>query len=341
MLFAVVQPLFDALHRTVAAAGTGDVSALSGTGGAEMAVIADIWRASRGEITVEQVVRNHGFHGPGEGEVSSSVWREDDTPLRTLIARYAERPESESPILREQARAAEVIRIRGALLDALPAWRRPGAKLVLDLAAKRIPLRGVAKRSFLQAIDVARASARRIGELLVADGRLKEVSDIFLLTGEELLSPPAEDLAELVEIRRVTRTRYQALSLTTTEWTGLPETEPIDAPIEDAEVSLISGTGVSSGVVEGVVRVVTDPSFTDVEPDEILVAPTTDPSWSSIMFISSALVVDIGGALSHAAVVARELGIPCVVGTGDGTRRLATGDRVRVDGTTGRVEVLT
>jgi pyruvate,water dikinase len=86
--------------------------------------------------------------------------------------------------------------------------------------------------------------------------------------------------------------------------------------------------------------VVTDPSFTDVEPDEILVAPTTDPSWSSIMFISSALVVDIGGALSHAAVVAREFGIPCVVGTYDGTRVLRTGDRVRVDGTAGTVEII-
>jgi pyruvate,water dikinase len=77
-----------------------------------------------------------------------------------------------------------------------------------------------------------------------------------------------------------------------------------------------------------------------VEPDEILVAPTTDPSWSSVMFISAALVVDIGGALSHAAVVARELGIPCVVATGNGTRVLATGDRVRVDGTAGTVEIL-
>jgi rifampicin phosphotransferase len=335
-----VQPLYEAVTKLIAATGVGEIGILSGTGGAEMAVIADIWRASRGQITVEQVVRNHGFHGPGEGEVSSSVWREDDTPLRTLIARYADRPESESPILREQARAAEVVRIRGALLDALPAWRRPGAKLVLDLAAKRIPLRGVAKRSFLQAIDVARASARRIGELLAVDGRLEDVSDVFLLTGEELLAPAPEDLAELVTVRRATRARYRSLALTTTEWTGLPETEPIDAPIDDAEASLITGTGVSSGVVDGVVRVVTDPSFSDVEPDEILVAPTTDPSWSSIMFISSALVVDIGGALSHAAVVARELGIPCVVGTGDGTRRLATGDHVRVDGSAGTVEIL-
>jgi phosphoenolpyruvate synthase/pyruvate phosphate dikinase len=77
-----------------------------------------------------------------------------------------------------------------------------------------------------------------------------------------------------------------------------------------------------------------------VGSDEILVAPTTDPSWSSIMFVSSALVVDIGSALSHAAVVARELGLPCVVNTREGTRLLRTGDRVRVDGTAGTVEIL-
>ena len=75
-------------------------------------------------------------------------------------------------------------------------------------------------------------------------------------------------------------------------------------------IRLVEGIGVSSGVVEGTVRVVTDPTFAEVEPDEVLVTPTTDPSWASIMFVSSALVVDIGGPLSHAAVVARELGHP-------------------------------
>ncbi len=85
---------------------------------------------------------------------------------------------------------------------------------------------------------------------------------------------------------------------------------------------------------------VTEPDFAEVESDEILVAPTTDPSWSSIMFVSKALVVDIGSALSHAAVVARELGLPCVVNTRDGTRLLHTGDRVRVDGTAGTVHIL-
>jgi len=88
------------------------------------------------------------------------------------------------------------------------------------------------------------------------------------------------------------------------------------------------------------VRVVLDPASTEVRTGDIVVAPTTDPSWCSVMFVSSALVVDIGGALSHAAVVARELGIPCVVNTRTGTQQLQTGDRVRVDGDSGTVELI-
>ena len=87
-------------------------------------------------------------------------------------------------------------------------------------------------------------------------------------------------------------------------------------------------------------RLVADPVEADVEPGEVLVCPTTDPSWASILFLSAALVVDIGGPLSHAAVVAREMGIPCVIGTGNGTAILRAGDHVRVDGTAGTVEVL-
>jgi pyruvate,water dikinase len=102
----------------------------------------------------------------------------------------------------------------------------------------------------------------------------------------------------------------------------------------------LTGIGAGSGVVEGLVRVVHDPDFADVEPGEVLVAPTTDPSWASIMFVSAALVVDIGSVLSHAAVVARELGLPCVVNTRVGTRVLRDGDLVRVDGTAGTVEIL-
>jgi len=100
------------------------------------------------------------------------------------------------------------------------------------------------------------------------------------------------------------------------------------------------GVGVSPGVVEGAARVLLDPSEGELLPGEILVCSITDPSWSSYFLIAAGVVIDIGGPLSHGAIVARELGIPCVINTVDGTRRLRTGDRLRIDGSSGKVEIL-
>ena len=92
---------------------------------------------------------------------------------------------------------------------------------------------------------------------------------------------------------------------------------------------------------KGTARVVVDPFDAEpLEPGEILVCRFTDPSWAPLFSLADALVIDIGAAASHGAIVARELGVPCVIGTGDGTRRIRTGDRLRVDGSAGRVEIL-
>jgi rifampicin phosphotransferase len=164
---------------------------------------------------------------------------------------------------------------------------------------------------------------------------------VFFLTAPELAGPLPPDARDLVARRREARERYSTLEIPL-DWTGMPAASPAEpAAGRTGEAGgTLSGLGVSGGVIEGPARVLTSPDFTEVEPDEVLVAHTTDPSWSSIMFLSSALVMDIGGALSHAAVVAREIGIPCVVDTRNGTRALKTGDRVRVDGDAGTVEFL-
>jgi pyruvate,water dikinase len=98
---------------------------------------------------------------------------------------------------------------------------------------------------------------------------------------------------------------------------------------------------VSPGEVEGRARVVMDPDAgIEIEPGEVLVCQTTDPSWASYFLVASALVIDIGGAMSHGAIVARELGIPCVINTRTGTSAISPGDLLRVDGGSGKVEVL-
>jgi phosphohistidine swiveling domain-containing protein len=337
-LLGTVQPLYDALQKLTERAGVGDVGALSGSGGAEMAIVADIWRASRGLIELDEVVRNQGFHGPAEGELSSRVWREDPSPLRRLIAEYRVKPDAADPRAREEQLRRRLPELQRQVLDALPAAQRPLAGAVLTLAARLIPLRGVGKRSFLQSIDVARGAARAVGRQMAAAGELDDPEDVFYLTVEELTGATAVAVKAVVAARKDLRAAYQAIEIPGS-WKGTPEPEaPQTSPA--AARTLVEGKGVSAGVVEGRARVFTDPSFAEVEPGEVLVAPTTDPSWASVMFVSAALVVDIGGPLSHAAVVARELSLPCVVNTRTGTRDLRTGDLVRVDGQAGTVQVL-
>ena len=338
VIHAVVDPLFQQLAGLIEKAGTGDLATLSGVGGAELAIVSDVWRASRGELTIDDVVANHGSHGPAEGEISSHVWREDPEPLRRMIKEYVARPDMENPIDRMSAARTRLPVARSEVLAALPVWRRPAAKWLLVRAAKGIPMRGVSKRAFLQCLDVGRATARRAAALLVEAGVLDTPDDIFYLTVDELCGPLPADVQTLVERRRARRELYQTIELPAM-WKGSPKPVPATA-IQHLGGDSVHGIGVSGGIAEGTARVVHDPTFTDVQPDEILIAPTTDPSWSTVLFISKALVVDIGGALSHAAVVARELGVPCVVGTRNGTETIRTGDLVRVDGDSGTVTIL-
>lgn len=336
-LLAVIQPLFGVLQKIVEKAGLGDVAELSGSGHAEIAVISDMWEVSRGRLDLDDLKRRHGFHGPLEGEIASRVWREDDAPLIRLIEQYGQKPDDQDPSRAEAARALDRARTARNVLHTFPRRKRPLVWLAMELGRRRVPLRGVVKRSFLQGLDVSRAAARRIGTILVAEGVLDTIDDVFFLDIDELCHRYSKDLRSRVVTRKIHWEQHK-LVVVPGDWVGVPEVRRLETTTSDT--TLLTGVGVSPGIVEGRARVLLEPDFTFVEPDEILVAPHTDPSWSSVMFISRALVVDIGGALSHAAVVARELEIPCVVNTCTGTRHLQTGDLIRVDGSRGSVEIL-
>ena len=108
-----------------------------------------------------------------------------------------------------------------------------------------------------------------------------------------------------------------------------------------AEASdVIQGSPVSAGVVEGLVRVVLDPFHADLQPGEILVCPGTDPAWTPLFLAAGGLVMEVGGLMTHGSVIAREYGIPAVVGVAHATQRLQTGMHIRVDGTTGKIIVI-
>jgi pyruvate,water dikinase len=340
-LFSVVQPFNDQVGLLAAAAGDDSLAGrlLAGQGShAELAVVEDLWRLSRGEISLDRFLERHGYHGPGEGELSSRVWREDAEPVHALVRQYASRPDSEAPDALARKRSADRVRAKAELLAKLPGSKRAGAKLILRLADRGLPLRGVGKVAFLRSLDVARLAARRIGADLSQAGVIADPEDVFFLSATELVTDH-DDLAPVVAERRAQREPWLD-DLIPGAWRGMPEITVAETADGERAGLTLSGVTGCPGVVEGPVRVVLEPTFEEVEPGEILVAPFTDPSWASIMFMSSGLVVDIGGWMSHAAVVARELGLPCVMGTGDGTRRLRTGDICRVDGHAGTVKLL-
>jgi pyruvate,water dikinase len=340
ILFSAIQPVYESMGRLVGSTGVGDLTTLTSGYGAvpETLVVTDLWQSARGKLDMAEVVRRHGFHGPREGELSSRVWREDDTPLRRLVGDYEKAHDSESPLLREQGLKAARVEMERKILASLKPGKRPGARFLLRTATRLIPLRGVAKIGFMQAFDVLRASSRRIGELLAAaDGTLESADDIFYLTADEVFGALPRDVHGLVKKRRERRDQYLNYDLPPL-WQGMPA--PIDLATAADDATDLTGLGVSPGVVEGRARVITDPATTDFDAGDILVSSTTDPSWASIMFVSGALVADIGGVLSHTAMVARELGVPCVVNATNASRTIRDGDTIRVDGTTGIVTIL-
>jgi pyruvate,water dikinase len=345
------QALYEQIRQAAERAGRPglETSLVTGYGDmAETAVVADLWAVSRDRLDLDEFVRRHGFHGPNEGEMAARVWRLDRSPLERLLRSYGAMDDDRDPLRQQDRRGAARREAEAELLAATPRLARGPVRGLLGVAARIIPLRGVGKASFLQCNDVMRAAARSYGDALVERGVLGEAGDVFMLTRDELLAPvvPA-GLTDLVRDRRAIHDEYRTLALPEV-WEGMPVPVRLtdggahdDGTDADGALPTVTGTAVSPGVVEGTVRVIVDPEGDEeLEDGEILVCRTTDPSWASLMMVASALVIDIGGAISHGAIVARELGIPCVIGTRDGSALLRTGDRVRVDAQRGEVQVL-
>jgi len=335
------QLTFDLVRRLAQEVGLAGAEArlVSGYGSMEEGrMLTDLWEVSRGRLGLDRFAAEHGFHGPNEGELSSHSWREDPSPLEVLADRYRELVEDASPAARAREQTVTRESAERELLARFGPVGRIRARACLAAARRYVPHREVAKTTYLEILDVARACARRLGEEVAGRGALDDPQDVFYLTAEELCAAPGGGFREQVAFRRSRRDHYLTLSLPET-WTGMPEFVALEP--SELEGSVLRGVPVAPGVVEGLVRVVLDPSATEeLEPGEILVCHTTDPSWASLFPIVGAAVIDIGGPLSHGAIVARELGLPCVINTKTGTRALRTGDRVRVDGTRGVVERL-
>lgn len=310
---------------------------LGGRESVEVETTSDLWDVARAGMPMADFLARHGYQGPVMGELSDASWREDSLPVERLARTYITMHESMNPRTLERRRVAEREAGERELLAALGLPRRMLAHAVFRALQAFIPCREYGKAAMMMAFDAARAAARAIGEDMARRDVIDEPADVFYLTMAELMDGYPHDAREVVTKRRAERAAYRELEIPDT-WTGeatpkvASEAEPQDVP---------AGIGVSPGIAEGRARVIRDlRKDAELEPGEILVCETTDPSWAAYFLVASGVVTDLGGAMSHGAIVSREIGIPCVVNTKTGTRTIRSGDLLRIDGTTGSVEKL-
>jgi rifampicin phosphotransferase len=233
---------------------------------------------------------------------------------------------SDSMVARLEARASRHSRIRGRLV-----------RFALHRARQLSGLRETPKYLMVLALSAARRELAKVGERLSQHDSIQNADDIFFLTLEEARSAlDGRDMKATVAARRqvyeleMRRRQLPRVLLSDGTEAAAPQTAT------GAEGSL-TGTAASAGKVWGKARVVFDPVGAHLEPGEILVVPSTDPGWTPLFLTAGGLVMEMGGANSHGAVVAREYGIPAVVGVAGATQQIVTGQQICVDGSTGSV----
>lgn len=318
-------------------------------GTTEFELVRDLWRLSRAELPLQGFLRVHGYHGPREGLVDSVIWREDSTPIIELAAAYRSARGIEGMDTLAERRAREHRDAMVRFESGLGKVSGRIGRLLVRWAAHVPEWRETGRANILKSVDVARHAHRAVGLGLLERGLADDPAESRFLTIDELvgLQRGGLDPAALPELIARRRRDHDAFAVTELPhvWRGLPPTYRRAADVHDNQtvVTEVSGLGVSAGVAEGVVRMVLDLDAADFFDDEepvVMVCKATDPSWASLFPLAAAVVTDVGSQMSHAAIVCRELGLPCVANTRTGTASLRDGMRVRVDGSAGLVTVL-
>ncbi|ARG59906.1 MULTISPECIES: sugar epimerase family protein [Mycobacterium] len=257
-----------------------------------------------------------GHRGPAEVEMLSTSYADNPELLVRMVAKALSAPPAPEP-------ERPVIPLR--------------AKLVALLAARQLRDREVRRDRMVRAIWVLRGLLREYGRRLVEAGVVETPDDVFYLLVDELDALPA-DVAEVVARRRAEQRRLTAV-VPPTVFSGTWEPSTGSSAALGAGDTL-RGVGVCGGRVRGRVRIVRPETIDDLEPGEILVAEVTDVGYTAAFCYAAAVVTELGGPMSHAAVVAREFGFPCVVDVQGATRFLQPGALIEVDGATGEIHVL-
>lgn len=276
--------------------------AITGLDGIDPTFAAAFWK----------LIADAGHRGPGETELANPMYADQPAQLIDVVRRTLDVEPRSTPDL------AQLSGVARAAVSALNAAVRRRER------AKDIAMRGT---------HALRTALREVGRRHCDAGVFAEVGDVFYLTPDEVARP--ELYVDRIPARRAERARLSALQLPPTftlRW------QPQSGDRSNVGAGPLHGVGASPGVVRGPVRVVhSADDIDDVGPDTVLVVRVTDVGWTALFGCVAAVVTDVGGLHSHAAIVAREFGVPCVVGTQRATLDLADGIVVEVDGTRGTV----
>jgi phosphohistidine swiveling domain-containing protein len=347
----VLQSARGAFVRLAAKAGDQDLvgAVMGGYGGiADIVAADDLWRLAHDDIDLDEYLKQHGYRGSHECNLYSSPWREQPDRVSAMAATLLRRSDAPRPRDSEKVAIQKRIEAEAALIRDVPTHWRPAMRWMLAKLERVIRANQLGRSTYLMSIDGCRAAAREIGRQLVQLGHLAKVDDVFFLTVSELatlFNVGLPEASRLIADRRATHERYAAMQIPNT-FVGMPSILAFaDDVVTQADTKsdpvMISAASGSPGSVEGIARVILDPDADfNLDTGDVLVCRATDPSWTSLMTLAAGLVIDNGGTTSHGAIVAREIGIPCVIGTGNGTTLIRDGDRVRVDGDQGTVTVV-
>jgi pyruvate,water dikinase len=288
----------------------------------------------------------YGMRCVGEIDITRPRWSERPTALLPTILSNVKNLQPGAAESRFEQGRQEALTKEEELLDrlrALPDGERKAeeTKRMIDRVRTFVGYREYPKYGMVGRYFVYKRALLDEADRLVQAGVLGDKEDIYFLTFDELhdvvQSSHVDD--ELIRRRKESFRSYQSLSpprVLTSDGEAIAGKYHRD----DLPDGALVGLAVSAGTVEGRARVVLDMAEADLEPGDILVTVHTDPSWSPLFIAVTGLVTEVGGLMTHGAVIAREYGLPAVVGVQQATQLIQDGQRIRVHGTDGYVEIL-
>jgi len=288
---------------------------------------------------LQRFLDRYGHRAVAEIDLGMPRWADDPTHILGVVANYLRLDDPEAAPDAQFARGrAEAEAMIQSLSRKAGGLRGRTVRWALGRVRRLAGLREKPKYFLVEFLAEARRQLQHVGAELAAAHRIETADDVFFLTLKE-----CREALSGKDFRGVVAARHESYDLELRRrkvpqmlLSDGTDPEAVAAPPADGDMV---GTAASTGRITGIARVVLDPVGAHLEPGEILVAPSTDPGWTPLFLTAGGLVMEMGGANSHGAVVAREYGIPAVVGVPDATHRIATGDEITVDGAAGTVSV--